>query len=106
LSTIDIIPTTHDQSRRFDRTHGKGAFVRLRSMLADPAFLYQHIGSEFGVTRQYIAQLENLTAESAGIATLCSGYLRTMKRVERRGEIKREHENRSARADEKKRQKS
>ena len=40
-----------------DRTHGKEAFGRLRSMLADPAFVYQHIVSEFGVTRQYIAQL-------------------------------------------------
>jgi len=91
---------------RFDGIHGKGAFARLRSMLADPLVAYEDIGSKFGVTRQYIAQLENLTAESAGIATLCSRYLRTMKRAERRGEIKREHENRSARADEKKRRKS
>jgi hypothetical protein len=42
---------------RFDRFHGKGAFARLRSMLDDPQFAYQHIGSEFDVTRQYIAQL-------------------------------------------------
>jgi hypothetical protein len=59
LSTIDIIPTIHDQSRRFDCTHGKGAFVRLRSMLEDPGFAYQHIGNKFGLTRQYIAQLAN-----------------------------------------------
>jgi hypothetical protein len=44
---------------RFDRSHGKGAFARLRSMLADPRFAYQHIANKFGVTRQYIAQLAN-----------------------------------------------
>ena len=44
---------------RFDRNHGKGAFVRLCSMLADPAFAYEHIGGKFGLTRQYIAQLAN-----------------------------------------------
>ncbi len=41
----------------FDRTHGKGAFRRLRSMLDDPGFVYQQIGSRFGLTRQRIAQL-------------------------------------------------
>ncbi len=41
----------------FDRTHGKGAFRRLRSMLDDPGFVYQQIGSRFGLTRQCIAQL-------------------------------------------------
>jgi hypothetical protein len=39
---------------RFDRRHGKGAFLRLCAMLADPAFAYQQIGDEFGVTRQNI----------------------------------------------------
>jgi hypothetical protein len=42
---------------RFDRKHGKGAFLRLRSMLPDAAFAYQQIGSEFGFTRQYVAQI-------------------------------------------------
>jgi hypothetical protein len=42
---------------RFDRIHGKGAFVRLRSMLGDPEFAYQEIANKFGVTRQYIAKL-------------------------------------------------
>src|SRR5438067_1262237 len=49
----------HGLQHRFDRFHGKGAFVRLRSMLADPLVAYEDIGSEFGVTRQYIAQLAN-----------------------------------------------
>jgi len=44
---------------RFDRIHGKGTFARLRSMLDDSRFAYQHIRSKFGVTRQYIAQLAN-----------------------------------------------
>jgi hypothetical protein len=44
---------------RFDRRHGKGAFLRLRSMLDDPQFAYQHIANKFGLTRQYIAQLAN-----------------------------------------------
>jgi hypothetical protein len=44
---------------RFDRRHGKAAFLRLCSMLADPAFAYEHIGGEFGLTRQHIAQLAN-----------------------------------------------
>jgi hypothetical protein len=42
---------------RFDRRHGKGAFLRLCAMLADPAFAYQQIGDEFGVTRQRIFAL-------------------------------------------------
>jgi hypothetical protein len=45
--------------RLFDRRYGKGAFARLRSMLEDPGFAYQHIGNKFGLTRQYIAQLAN-----------------------------------------------
>jgi hypothetical protein len=44
---------------RFDRRHGKGAFLWLCSMLADPAFTYQHIANKLGLTRQYIAQLAN-----------------------------------------------
>jgi hypothetical protein len=42
---------------RFDRRHGKGAFLRLCAMLADPAFAYQGIGSEFGLTQQRIARM-------------------------------------------------
>jgi hypothetical protein len=42
---------------RFDRRYGKGAFVRLCAMLADPALTYQHIGGEFGLTRQRIAHI-------------------------------------------------
>src|SRR6266536_2651569 len=49
----------HGLQKRFDHFHGKGAFVRLRSMLNDPRFAYQHIANKFGVTRQYIAQLAN-----------------------------------------------
>src|SRR6266542_677124 len=49
----------HGLQKRFDHFHGKGAFARLRSMLADPRFAYQHIANKFGVTRQYIAQLAN-----------------------------------------------
>jgi hypothetical protein len=45
--------------RLFDRRYGKEAFARLRSMLGDPGFAYQHIGNKFGLTRQYIAQLAN-----------------------------------------------
>src|SRR6266581_4477083 len=44
---------------RFDRIHGKGAFLRLCSMLGDPEFADQHIANKFGLTRQYIAQLAN-----------------------------------------------
>jgi hypothetical protein len=39
---------------RFDRRHGKGAFLRLCAMLADPAFAYQQIGDKFGMTRQSV----------------------------------------------------
>jgi len=39
---------------RFDRRDGKGAFLRLCAMLADPAFAYQQIGDKFGMTRQRI----------------------------------------------------
>ena len=44
---------------RFDRIHGKGAFARLRAMLNDPGFSYQHTAKTFGLTRQRIAQLAN-----------------------------------------------
>jgi hypothetical protein len=47
----------HGLQQRFDHFHGKGAFVRLRSMLNDPRFAYQQIANKFGFTRQYIAQL-------------------------------------------------
>jgi hypothetical protein len=40
---------------RFDHRHGKGAFLRLCSMIAGPAFAYQHIGDKFDLTRQRIA---------------------------------------------------
>jgi hypothetical protein len=43
----------------FDRRYGKGAFNRLRSMLDDPRFTYQHIANKFGLTRQYIALRAN-----------------------------------------------
>src|SRR5947199_860095 len=49
----------HGLQQRFDHFHGKGAFVRLRSMLNDSRFAYQHIANKFGFTRQYIAQLAN-----------------------------------------------
>jgi hypothetical protein len=39
---------------RFDLHHGKGAFLRLCAMLADPTYAYQRIGNVFGVTRQDI----------------------------------------------------
>ena len=42
---------------RFDRHHGKGAFLRLCAMLADPTSSYKKIGDEFGVTRQDISFL-------------------------------------------------
>jgi hypothetical protein len=45
---------------RFDGIHGSVAFARLRLMLDDSRFAYQHIRSKFGVTRQYIAQLANV----------------------------------------------
>jgi len=41
----------------FDRIHGRGALRRLRSMLKDSRLTYHRIGSEFGLTRQRIAQL-------------------------------------------------
>ena len=43
--------------RLFERRYGMGASARLRSMLDDPQFAYQHIANEFGLTRQYIAQV-------------------------------------------------
>jgi hypothetical protein len=53
-----IAPTQHMFSpARFDRCHGKGAFLRLCAMLADPAFAYQQIGDKFGLTRQRIAHV-------------------------------------------------
>jgi hypothetical protein len=39
---------------RFDLHHGKGSFLRLCAMLADPTDAYQRIGKVFGVTRQDI----------------------------------------------------
>src|SRR3989442_1540882 len=45
--------------QRFDRFHGKGAFVRLGSMLDDPQFAYQVIANKLGLSKQYIAQLAN-----------------------------------------------
>ena len=51
---------------RFDRRYGKGASARLRSMLEDPGFAYQHIANKFGLTRQHIAQLANRLAIIAG----------------------------------------
>jgi len=44
---------------RFDGIHGKGAFVRLCTMLDDPEFAYQEIANKFRLTRQYIALLAN-----------------------------------------------
>ncbi len=49
----------HGLQHRFDRFHGKGAFARLGSMLNDPRFAYGQIGSRFGFTRQYVAQIAN-----------------------------------------------
>jgi len=37
--------------------HGIGAFARLRSMLADPAFAYERIAKNLGLTKQRIGQL-------------------------------------------------
>jgi hypothetical protein len=42
---------------RFDRRHGKGAFLRLCAMLNDSRFAYQQIANKFGFTRQYTARL-------------------------------------------------
>jgi hypothetical protein len=42
---------------RFDRRHGKGAFLRLCAMLADPSFAYQQIGDALGLTRQRVYAL-------------------------------------------------
>jgi hypothetical protein len=44
-------------TRLFDRRYGMGASGRLRSMLDDPQFAYQHIANKFGLTRQYIAKI-------------------------------------------------
>src|SRR6266545_944842 len=49
----------HGLQHRFDHLHGIGAFARLRAMLNDPRFSYQHIAKTFGLTRQRIAQLAN-----------------------------------------------
>jgi hypothetical protein len=45
--------------RLFDRRYGKGAFDRLRSMLADPASAYQDIADKLDLTRQRISQIAN-----------------------------------------------
>jgi biotin operon repressor len=42
---------------RFDRLHGKGAIVRLRSMLDDPTVTYERIAKNLGLTKQRIAKL-------------------------------------------------
>jgi hypothetical protein len=42
---------------RFDRRYGKGAFVRLRSMLDDPTVPYERIARNLGLTKQRIGQL-------------------------------------------------
>ena len=60
--------------RLFDRRYGEGAFARLRSMLGDPGFAYQHIGNKFGLTRQYIAQLANELVLTAGNANASARY--------------------------------
>jgi len=68
---------------RFDRHHGKGAFLRLCAMLADPTFAYQQIGNVFGVTRQSIF----LIAKKLGV----DGMLRRHDRAFRvRPQVKRE----------------
>jgi len=56
---MEFAPRSMTIPTRFDRTHGKGASARLRSMLGDPGFAYQLIANKFGLTRQYIAQLAN-----------------------------------------------
>jgi hypothetical protein len=38
--------------RLFNRRYGKGAFARLRSMLADPTVIYEHIAKNLGLTKQ------------------------------------------------------
>ena len=43
--------------QRFDRRHGKGAFLRLCAMLADPAVTYERIAKNLGLTKQRIGQL-------------------------------------------------
>jgi hypothetical protein len=60
----------------FDRVHGKGAFRRLRSMLDDPGFAYEDIGSKFRLTRQRISQL----AKDLGIDARQRQRERTLRR--------------------------
>ena len=43
--------------RLFDRRYGKGAFGRLRSMLADPTITYERVAKNLGLTKQRIGQL-------------------------------------------------
>jgi len=47
----------HGPQHRFDRRHGKGAFARLCSMLADPTVTYERIAKNLGLTKQRIGQL-------------------------------------------------
>jgi hypothetical protein len=54
---------------RFDRIHAKGAFARLCSMLADPAFAYERIGGKFGLTRQRIAHIATTTKRKTNAMT-------------------------------------
>ena len=44
-------------NRLFDRRYGKGAFGRLRSMLADPTITYERVAKNLGLTKQRIGQL-------------------------------------------------
>jgi hypothetical protein len=57
---------------RFDRVHGEKAFYRLRSMLDDPGFAYQRIGSKFGLTPQRIAMLDSDNASERYAGSLTS----------------------------------
>jgi hypothetical protein len=41
----------------FDRTHGQGSLLRLRSLLSDSRNTYEAIGRRFGLSRQRIGQL-------------------------------------------------
>jgi hypothetical protein len=62
---------------RFDHRHGKGAFVRLCSMLYDSALAYEQIGSKFGLTKERIGQLAKVLR--------INGRQRERNRISRRG---------------------
>ena len=55
---------------RFDRTHGKGAFLRLCSMLADPTVTYERIAKNLGLTKQRIGQLDKNFGVMVGNASM------------------------------------